>query len=193
MTDSGTGSTPRRLRILTDEEIEALYSRPSLSADERADYFTLTSVEQELLRSVRGLSPQIAFLLQLGYFKAKQLFFPLDVEESAADVAYLRARYFPDSAHVDLQPLNKRTVLRQHHLLQPAADLTEIVRLYGLRNWVEKHQPHCPHRTDSSWVGTWFGLLSLLILPCGGRRDQRRGGRPAMPCFVAQRSLAVLA
>jgi len=58
MTASDAANAPRRLRILTDEEIEALYGRPSFSADDRADYFTLTPVEQDLLRSFRGVSSQ---------------------------------------------------------------------------------------------------------------------------------------
>ncbi len=119
MTDSGATRIPRRLRVLTDEEIEALYGRPSFSADERAEYFTLTPVEQDLLRSFRGVSPQLAFPLHLGYFKAKQLFFPVRFsdDEMGDDVAYLLARYFPDSPPADLRSPNKRTVLRQRRAL----------------------------------------------------------------------------
>lgn len=110
--------TPRRLRILTDDEIEALYGRPCFADDDRADSFTLTPIEHDLLRSFRGVSPQLAFLLQLGYFKAKQLFFPVRFDEELADdVAYLLTRYFPDRPRADLRPPNKRTVLRQHRVL----------------------------------------------------------------------------
>jgi Tn3 transposase DDE domain/Domain of unknown function (DUF4158) len=109
--------TERRLHILDDEEIEALYGRPCFSDDDRAEHFSLEPDELKLLRSVRGVSPQVAFLLQLGYFKAKQLFFPVCVEEVAEDVAYLLARYFPQIPRTCLRSPNKRTVLRQHHML----------------------------------------------------------------------------
>jgi len=118
MTTSDAAGTLRRLRILTDEEIEALYGHPCFSADDRADYFALTQVEQDLLRSFHGVSSQLAFLLQLGYFKAKQLFFPVRFEDEdvAADVSYLLSRYFPPNPPTALPP-NKRTLLRQHRLL----------------------------------------------------------------------------
>ena len=61
MSASGGATTLRRLRILDDEELEALYGRPCFSAEERAEYYTLTPVEQELLRVVRGLSSQVAW------------------------------------------------------------------------------------------------------------------------------------
>lgn len=119
MTGSAAANASRRLRILTDEEIEALYGRPCFSADDRAASFTLTPVEHDLLRSFRGVPSQMAFLLQFGYFKATQLFFPVrfSAEEVADDMAYLLACYFPDSRHADLRSPNKRTVLRQHRVL----------------------------------------------------------------------------
>jgi len=64
MTRSAAANASRRLRILTDEEIEALYGRPCFSADDRAASFTLTPVEHDLPRSFRGVSSQLAFLLR---------------------------------------------------------------------------------------------------------------------------------
>src|SRR5450759_110621 len=104
--------TERRLHILDDEEIEALSGRPCFSADDRAEHFSLEPDELKLLRSVRGVSSHVAFLLQLGYFTAKQLFFPVCVEEVAEDVAYLLDRYFPQIPRTCLRSPNKRTVLR---------------------------------------------------------------------------------
>jgi len=87
--------TQRRLHILDDEDVEALYGRPCFSVDARAENFTLEPAEVALPRSLRGVSSHVAFLLQLGYFKAKQLFLPVPFDEVAEDVAYLLARYFP--------------------------------------------------------------------------------------------------
>ncbi len=137
MTAPDASSAPRRLRILDDEEIEALYGRPCFSADDRAEYFTVTPPEHDLLRSVRGISPQVAFLLQLGYFKAKQLFFTVRFEDVAEDVAYLLARYFPQVSPADLRPPNKRTVLRQHRLL---------LRLFGYRTCTARERAQLAQR-----------------------------------------------
>jgi len=109
--------TQRRLHILDDEELEALYGRPCFSADDRADYFTLEPAEMKLLRSLRGVASQVACLLQLGYFKAKQLFFTVRFEEVTEDVAYVLAHYFPQVSQASLRSLNTRTLLKQHHLL----------------------------------------------------------------------------
>jgi len=100
--------TQRRLHILDDEEVAALYGRPCFSVDDRADHFTLEPAELALLRSLRGVSSQVAFLLQLGYFKAKQLFFPVPFDEVAEDVAYLLARYCVLSVSWGMPPPQSR-------------------------------------------------------------------------------------
>jgi len=137
----GEASAPRRLRILDDEEVEALYGRPYFSPDDRAEYFAVTLAEQDLLRSLRGVSSQVAFLLQLGYFKAKQLFFTLRFEEVVEDVTYLLARYFPQVSRTDLEPLTKHTLLRQHHL---------ILHLFGYRICAARERTQLAQRASQA-------------------------------------------
>jgi hypothetical protein len=36
-------TTPKRLRILGEEEIEALYGRPRFTSEERQEYFNVSS------------------------------------------------------------------------------------------------------------------------------------------------------
>jgi len=70
------GTTPqKRLRILDDAEIDALYGRPCFTPDDRQLFFTLTQPEKETLELLRSVPAQISFILQLGYFKAKSIFF----------------------------------------------------------------------------------------------------------------------
>ena len=113
------GKTPKRLYILDDEEIEALYARPCFTEDERTHAFTLTQSEKDLLASFTGTHVQLYFILQLGYFKAKQLFFTFTFQDVADDVTHLLQRYFPDAPRVPrgarpkLRLLNKRTILKQ--------------------------------------------------------------------------------
>jgi len=117
MQSSVESTTPKRLRILDDGELEAMYGRPRFSADERIRSFTLTPAEHEALQLLRVVSSQTAFILQLGYFRAKQLFFSFAFDEVAADVHYILERYFPQTQDVELRALNKRTILNQHHLI----------------------------------------------------------------------------
>ena len=73
--DPTAGSRNRRLKILGQEEIEALYGRPRFSEEEREQYFALTPAEQKALDELGSIPSQITFILQLGYFKARRLFF----------------------------------------------------------------------------------------------------------------------
>ncbi len=115
MTKPDVTPPPKRLHILDDEEIEALYGRPCLSGDDRTNVFTLTQPEKDILASFTHPSIQLYFLLQLGYFKAKQLFFTFTFDDVVEDVTYLLERYFPETPWSELRMLNKRTILKQRH------------------------------------------------------------------------------
>ncbi len=124
MTSPDVTPPPKRLHILDDEEIEALYGRPCFTGDERTDVFTLTQPEKDLLASFTHLPIQLYFLLQLGYFKAKQMFFTFAFDDVVEDVTYLLERYFPDTPLPELRMLNKRTILKQRQ---------RILKLFGYR------------------------------------------------------------
>ena len=78
----------KRLRTLSDEEIEALYGRPRFTEEDREQYFSLSPQEKTALEEFHSLKSRICFLLQLGYFKARHLFFPFDSRILEADVRY---------------------------------------------------------------------------------------------------------
>ena len=117
MTGQARETTPRRLKILGADEIEALYGRPAFTPDERVQYFTVSQPESEVLQEFRSVKSQTYFLLQLGYFKAKHLFFTFDLFEAQDDLAYLLEQYFPMATLDDRGPLNKRTRLKQQRLI----------------------------------------------------------------------------
>ncbi len=117
VTTPDTGTAPRRLRILDAEEIEALYGYPRFTDDDRAGYFTLTQPEQDTMQQLRSVSAQIAFILQVGYFKAKQRFFSLALDEIEEDVHYILTHNFPQHRRETLDLPHKRTVIKQHRLI----------------------------------------------------------------------------
>jgi len=86
---------------------------PRFSADDRQHYFALTQLEHDLVVSFGRPHVQLYFILQLGYFKAKQLFFTFTFDQVADDVASIRERYFSTVQRLKLRPLNKRTILKQ--------------------------------------------------------------------------------
>ena len=72
-----SNTTQKRLSILGEDEIETLFGRPRFTHEERIQYFSLSQLEKDLLQGLRSVKSQAYFVLQLGYFKAKHLFFIL--------------------------------------------------------------------------------------------------------------------
>jgi hypothetical protein len=64
-----------------DQEIEELYGRPQFNHDERLHFFSLSSEERALADAHYNLANRALFILQLGYFKARTLFFSFAFEE----------------------------------------------------------------------------------------------------------------
>jgi Domain of unknown function (DUF4158) len=71
MTSPDVTPPPKRLHILDNEEIEALYGRLCFTEDDRTHVFTLTQPEKDLLASFTHLPIQLYFLLQLGYAQSQ--------------------------------------------------------------------------------------------------------------------------
>src|SRR5262245_52551708 len=76
-----TPTTPKRLRILGDEEIDTLYSRPRFTPDEQQEYFAFSPPELAALAQFHSRPSRLYSMLQLGYFKARQQFFVFSLRE----------------------------------------------------------------------------------------------------------------
>jgi len=68
---------------------------PNFSSDEKEIFFSLTDVERDALNAIQDIPTKIHFMLQLGYFKAKQRLFQYDYESVASDVKFITSKYFP--------------------------------------------------------------------------------------------------
>ena len=102
----------KRLKVLSNEEISSLYDRPSFDKEEQMEYFVLSPQEQLIFESLSSNKSRAYFILQLGYFKAKQQFYIFSLEDVRNDAQHVRRRYFPDFVLSDLD-VNKRTRLKQ--------------------------------------------------------------------------------
>jgi hypothetical protein len=78
-------STEKRLRILSEDERESLYGRPQFTHEERSQYFSLSPREQALLEQLHSLTSRLYCILQLGYLKARHLFFVFRLTDVAED------------------------------------------------------------------------------------------------------------
>jgi len=114
----------KRLIILGNAEIDAVYGRPRFTQEERDEYFTLSTQEKEALGQLHSRKSRAFFILQLGYFKARRMFFLFGFGDVGEDAAYIRERYFPDfdDAHPEIA---KGTRLKHQRL---------ILALYQYRN-----------------------------------------------------------
>lgn len=110
-------NTKNRLKILSDDEIHRLYSRPIFTHQERVQYFTLSHVEKEVLHTLRSIKSKVYFILQLGYFKSKHLFFQFDLCEVEEDIQYILKVHFNGAEFSDFGSIDKKTRLNQQQLI----------------------------------------------------------------------------
>lgn len=101
----------QRLQILSEQEALAIYGRPIFNEVEQRHYFSLTEVElvHLKLRTINGkdTSSKVYFILQLGYFKAKHLFFKFNYINVKNDVAFILSIYMPNDTIPTKLPTRK--------------------------------------------------------------------------------------
>ncbi|MFT9598937.1 Tn3 family transposase [Mesobacillus sp.] len=111
-------SGQKRLKILGEDELTSIYGKPHFTYEDRCHYFSLSQPEKELLETFRSVKAKAYFILQLGYFKAKHLFFTLDLHEVEEDLQYILNEHFNYGEMVDLSLVGKNTRLKQQHLIR---------------------------------------------------------------------------
>ncbi len=109
----------KRLKILSEEEVKIIYDRPCFTYEERCYYFTLSQPEKELLDTLRSIKSQAYFILQLGYFKFKHLFYTFDLHEVEEDLRYILKEHFNGTEIIDMSSIGKVTRLKQQGLILP--------------------------------------------------------------------------
>lgn len=99
----------KRLSILTKDEIEKLFGLPDFTHEDRLIYFSLNQAEKEVAYSHRSLRAKVNFILQLGYFKAKNMFFVFDFCMAREDVQHILIKYFPEDNEIPEDDIPQRT------------------------------------------------------------------------------------
>lgn len=70
-----TKKKSERLSVLSDLEEFAFYGFPDFDEDQRSTYFIFEAQEWKLISNCLSLHTQVYCALQIGYFKAKNIFF----------------------------------------------------------------------------------------------------------------------
>ncbi len=119
----------KRLTILSEEERLAMYGIPDFTKEQKKEYFTFTKDELNLIFSRTNISAQIYCALQIGYFKAKQIFFEFSwIDVSNEDVNFLIKEYFGGKS-ISLKPITQY----EHY-----AQIKQIAQLYNYNLWSNK-------------------------------------------------------
>ncbi|MEE9272179.1 MAG: Tn3 family transposase [Robiginitomaculum sp.] len=106
----------QRLKILGQDEIDALYRRPYFTPEDREQFFECSSAELAVLDELHTTNSKITFLLQLGYFKARKMFFLFSFKEAEADIKYLYETRFSGFQQRELK-ISKGTRLKHQGLI----------------------------------------------------------------------------
>ena len=122
-----------RLTILSEAEQAALYEIPDFDDAQCLNYINLTSEEQALMRGRAHLAAQVHCAIQIGYFKAKHMFFSFDWDELDIqdDLNFVMQEYFPEQTFYP-------TVITNH---QYYAQCHAISSHFGFRMWSKEFEP----------------------------------------------------
>jgi hypothetical protein len=120
--DSSTMTTAppaktKRLHLLDAADVAVLYDRPTFTDEERVAYFTPVPMELALMQTFTDPAVQAFFVLQLGYFKAKQRFFSVALDDVRDDLMVINAQLDLGLAPDDLRVMGKNTLLTQCTLI----------------------------------------------------------------------------
>jgi len=87
-------ATNKRITLLTKGEIKAIYDYPIFSDEERQCHFYLSEQELETIETLATAENKVCFILMLGYFKAKTIFYRISFRKSHKDMAYIKKFIF---------------------------------------------------------------------------------------------------
>ena len=117
----------KKIKILSESEIKTLYGLPEFTHEDQEKYFSLSQSEQEILETFHYNQSKLYFILQLGYFKARQMFFTFNIGDVENDIQFIKQRHFSD-VDIKIAETTKPTRLAHRDI---------ILRLYGYRKCTE--------------------------------------------------------
>jgi len=149
-----------RLKILDDQEIEELYGRPRFNHDERVHFFSLIPEEHTVVDDYHTLASRVLFILQVGFFKAKALFYAFEFDDVKEDMRHILQQHYPHIHNTELICTKPET--------DPPCTTAEDSRFVwlpslqcrGARNLDEEGQPGCTHFSKADFsVPKSFAVL----------------------------------
>ncbi|NJR55392.1 MAG: DUF4158 domain-containing protein [Acaryochloris sp. CRU_2_0] len=100
-------------------------------------FFTLNQAEEKLLTHYRNARTQVYFILQLGYFKAKQQFFDINFEDVLDDVSFVVNYHFGKMDANWIGSISRDNIRVQKR---------DILGLFSYRNWSTDLEPQIQNK-----------------------------------------------
>lgn len=178
-----------QIHILSDREIEGLFELPRFTHQDRMQFFSLSVQERNTIeKELRSTQPKAYCILQLGYFRARQIFFSFAAYQDE-DLAYMLARYFLGSSAKEMNVPDQRTrkkhqqiILRLCHF-RPCSDKEkEVLREKARQAARISGKPYYVFRILMNYITSmkvdllgyrWFQHTVSQILVQEGRRLDR--------------------
>ena len=116
----------KRLYVLSNLEEFAFYGLPDFDHAQHHQYFTFEPQEWNLITSCPSLHTKVFCAIQMGYFKAKNIFFNLPFDKiSTDDIDFIVKKYFKN------QVLSDFNITKHEYYFQQQ----EICKLFGYKSW----------------------------------------------------------
>lgn len=120
-----------RIHLLSDQEIDDIYSIPQFNNGERTLYFSLTDEEMLIVKKYRTVKAKIYFIRLLGYFRAKQKFYRFNLGQDD-DTQYISEKYFNENRSIHKSQLDIKTYKKQKD---------DILILFDFRDFLPEFEP----------------------------------------------------
>lgn len=122
----------KRIQLMPETEVIDLYARPEFNNEEQKTYLSLNESERIALDQYVYVKARAYFILQLGYFKAKQQFFKFTFEDVQSDVDFIIKTYFSEH-DVPLTGCLARVTIH--------AQRAQILALFNYNDWSPEYEP----------------------------------------------------
>lgn len=161
-----------RLTILTQDEIDSLYTIPRLDDEERGFLFELDAEDLAYLDTIENnVAHKINYILQLGYYRAINHFFQFSFVKVKTDVEFIKQCYFPK------EPFPKKGITKKQHY----TNRCQVLAKYKLKDsgagFLEKLLKHAKILAKSHSLSRF--ILEGLLSYC----QQQNVIRPAYSSF----------
>ena len=122
----------KNLSVLSEAEIFAYYGLPDFDEEQQVRFLLLSESELALAKSRPNINSQIYCALQIGFFKAKKLFFKFDWTEVEADKTFIIENYFSSADVITTKAIGNKEYYMQRKL---------IAEYFGYQMWSTVHKP----------------------------------------------------